>query len=445
LVVDDDPAVQTVLAGLLAQAGIPTEVASSGEAALARLAERPFEVVLADVRMPGMGGLALCKEVRVRWPETAVVVLTAHGTVPMAVEAMKLGAAEFMLKPFDRDELLYAVRKAAQSVAHVAAHAQAPVAITGLVGGSPPMRELAALLTRVARTDATVLIRGETGTGKELAARALHAQSDRAKRPFVAVHCASLPDNLLESELFGYERGAFTGAAMRKPGRLELAEGGTVFLDEIGEISPQTQVKLLRVVQERTYERLGGTQTLRADIRLVAATHRNLEEMVRAGQFREDLYYRLAVVPVEMPPLRARGDDVRALAMHFFQQLAALHRRPTMRIEAAALEKLAKGAWPGNVRQLQNFIERLVVLCPRDEVQLADVTREWERATPIANGDRPAAEGAPVRLDESRARSERAAIEEALSRASQNRTLAARLLGISRRTLYNKLAELEIA
>lgn len=302
------------------------------------------------------------------------------------------------------------------------------------------MAELSDLLGRAARSTATVLIRGETGTGKELAARAIHDLGPRRSGPFVAIHCAALPDALLESELFGYEKGAFTGASCRKPGRIELAQGGTVFLDEIGDVSLQTQVKLLRVVQERTMERLGGNQSIALDVRFIAATHRDLEAMVAREEFREDLFYRLNVVPVTIPPLRARAEDIATLAVHFAATLGASAGRPAMTFEPAAIARLRLESWPGNVRQLQNFVERLIVLCDGPTLRVADVDRELSRGRP-GEASPPSGKDA-ARLDDQRRAAEREAIELAISRAGNNRSLAARVLGISRRTLYNKLAEL---
>jgi two-component system response regulator AtoC len=314
LVVDDDAAVGTVLAALLAQAGMKAKHVVSGEAALRALEHEPADVVVTDLRMPGMDGMQLLSRIAAMSPGLPVIMLTAHGTVPLAVEAMRTGAADFVLKPFDREQIVFVVRKAMYAARHsegreaAASTTQAP-----LVSSSPAMREVNELVARAARSTATVLIRGESGTGKELAARAIHDQSRRSKGPFVVIHCAALPDTLLESELFGHEKGAFTGAVCRKPGRIELADGGTLFLDEIGDVPLTMQVKLLRVLQERTFERLGGTESVKVDVRFVAATHQDLDAMVRAKAFREDLYYRLSVVPIVTPPLRARTGDIAPL------------------------------------------------------------------------------------------------------------------------------------
>ncbi len=442
LLVDDDPAVAKVLGALLHQAGMQTAHVTSGEAALGVLEKRLVDVVVSDVRMPGMDGMALLARLAERWPDLPVIMLTAHGTVPMAVEAMKAGAADFVLKPFDREELLFSVRKALTQARHSEAQQQSVSLPGGMIGGSTAMRDVMDLIRRSASSAATVLIRGESGTGKELAARALHEQSPRRNGPLVKIHCAALPDTLLESELFGYEKGAFTGAANRKPGRVELAEGGTLFLDEIGDITPAVQVKLLRLLQDREFERLGGTATLKVDLRLIAATHRDLEAMATRGEFRQDLFYRLNVVPLWMPPLRSRPDDIAALARHFCASLGAANGKPHISLEPDALALLQAQPWPGNVRQLQNFVERLIVLAENPTLDAAHVRGELARqpAAAMATTSSAPAVGEPT-LEAQRKVTEKEALLQALGRAQDNRTLAARLLGISRRTLYNKLQE----
>jgi two-component system response regulator AtoC len=459
LLVDDDPAVAKVLGALLGQAGLTVHTATQGQEALALLGRKPIDVVVSDVRMPGMSGMELLAEVGRSWPDVPVILLTAHGTVPLAVEAMKAGAADFALKPFDREEILFSIRKALLR-AQQQQEGTRPLAkeASTFVGRSSAMAEVQALLGRAASGTATVLLRGESGTGKELAAKAVHDASPRRGGPFVKLHCAALPDTLLESELFGYEKGAFTGAATRKPGRVELANGGTLFLDEIGDITPQVQVKLLRLLQEREFERLGGTQTLKVDVRFVAATHRNLEEMVRKGEFREDLFYRLNVVPVWLPPLRARPEDIEPLVRHFLEVHAKANGKPAFTLTPEGLAALQAQPWPGNVRQLQNFIERLVVLSDGPVITGDDVNREVSRQpgivpsvpAPAPTSATPSSTAIPAiggtggegrTLESQRKEMERQALVDALERAGDNRTLAARLLGISRRTLYNKLEE----
>jgi two-component system response regulator AtoC len=447
LVVDDDAAVRTVLAALLEQAGLNVVHVPGGEAALRCLEQTAIDIVVTDLRMPGMDGMRLLGKVVERWPEVPVVVLTAHGTVPLAVDAMRSGAADFLLKPFDREQIVYVVRKAMHKASHAAKNtAAAPDVKIAMISESSAVREVEDLIARAAKSTATVLIRGESGSGKEVAARAVHEQSPRHAGPFVVIHCAALPDALLEAELFGYERGAFTGATCRKPGRIELAEGGTLMFDEIGDVPLQTQVKLLRVLQERSFERLGGTQTVDVDVRFVAATHRDLDAMVREGTFREDLYYRLAVVPIHMPPLRERTEDIAPLVERFVVRFSAANGRRAMSIDAAAVARLRVERWPGNVRQLQNFIERLVVLADAPTIALADVERELARSAVmrLATEPSPASAGAGGTLEDRRRQTEREALREALDRVNGNRTMAARILGVSRRTLYNMLAAYEL-
>jgi two-component system, NtrC family, response regulator AtoC len=431
LVVDDDPAVGLVLRALLEQAGLIAEHVTSGHDALEAIDRRPIDVVISDLRMPAMDGLTLLRAIRERDPSLPVVMLTAHGTVPDAVEAMRAGATDFLLKPFDKEEIVFVVQKALTRV-----EADAESSSGGRLIAAPVMSEVEERIRRAASTSATVLVLGESGTGKERVARRIHEASAQRNGPFVAVHCAAIPETLLESELFGYEKGAFTGAAARKPGRVELAAKGTLFLDEIGDLPAAVQVKLLRLLQERTYERLGGTETFRADVRFVAATHRDLHAAVAAGSFREDLYYRLAVVPIELPPLRTRVSDIEQLARRFCAEHAASHNRDDIELDDDAIALLRAEPWPGNIRQLQNFIERLVVLCDPPRIRAADVERELGRSRPAPSG--------VVKLDTRRREAERDALREALSRAGNNRTLAARILGVSRRTLYNKLAELDL-
>jgi DNA-binding NtrC family response regulator len=450
LVVDDDRAVGMVLASLLTQAGYEAHHVMGGEQALAALASRGIDVVISDIRMPGMDGMELLGEVKQRAPDVPVVLLTAHGSVPLAVEAMKNGAADFLLKPFDRDEVLFTIDKALRAASQAAERPPAAPAARDaplVAGSSDAMKDCVERLRKAAPTLATVLLRGESGTGKEVAARTLHQWSPRRDQPFVAVHCAALPDNLLESELFGYEKGAFTGATQRKPGRVELAAGGTLFLDEIGDISPAVQVKLLRLLQEREFQRLGGAHPEKVDVRFVAATNRDLEQMVEEGSFREDLFYRLNVVPVWMPPLRERRTDVATLATRFCAELAQQNGRAGLTLDPSALAALQGHDWPGNVRELQNFVERLVVFADGDLVRGADVERELSRQSPGAGKARASSPSTPPQgdastLDAHRVEAERAAIRDALGRAQGNRTQAARLLGVSRRTLYNKLTDL---
>ena len=420
LIVEDDAAIAKVVRGLLEQRGWATAWAETAEDGLRQLEKRAFDLVLSDVRLPGMDGVALLDRVRAGFPELPVILVTAHGSVALAVDAMKRGAADFVQKPFERDELIFCIEKA---LAASRTRRAAPPETVGRRMVAMPA--VLAKVDKVAPTSATVLIRGETGTGKELVARAIHERSPRKSGPFVVVHCAALPETLLESELFGHEKGAFTGATQRKPGRIELAHHGTLFLDEIGDVPLSMQVKLLRVLQERELERIGGRETVKVDVRFVAATHRDLERRIAEGHFREDLYYRLNVVPVDVPPLRARPEEIPALVRAFAGD----------RIDDAGVALLAAQPWPGNVRQLEHFIERVLVLSDTYAVSKSDIVRELE------GGGKPAASSAIASLDDQRRDVERTALQRALAQAGDNRTKAARILGVSRRTFYNKLRE----
>ena len=441
LVVDDDPAVVRVLSMLLRQAGYGVESADSAETAMPLLERAGVDLVLSDLRMPGIGGMELLRRMQARWPDLPVVMLTAHATVPDAVEAMKIGAADFLTKPFEREAILFVVDKALKR--SEAGPPEPPRMGDDFVGESNAMEEVFELIDRASRSMATVLVRGETGTGKELIARAIHEQSGRADGPFVKVHCAALPESLLESELFGYEKGAFSGATSRKPGRIEIADGGSLFLDEIGDVSLATQVKLLRVLQDRTFERLGGTSTLTADVRFIAATHRDLEEMIESSDFREDLFYRLNVIPIWSPPLRERRDDIGRLSAHFCVKFGVVNGRGVT-LSDDVIAALQAEPWPGNVRQLQNLVERLVVLSDATLLTADDVDRELSRSQRRSGSRRAIGStetGETETLEERRRRAEVEAIADALERCTGNRSQAARLLGVSRRTLYNKLEE----
>lgn len=440
LIVDDDIAVGTVLVALVKQVGLEARAVTSPDAALTLLHTGDVDLLISDLRMPGMDGLTLLRKVRELSPDLPVIMLTAHGTVADAVEAMKVGAADFLTKPFDREEIVYVVKKAltmGQRAAESTPKA-APVGNT-MIGSGPVMDAVNKLIDKAAPASATVLIRGESGTGKELVALEIHQRGPRRDHAFVAVHCAALPDTLLESELFGYEKGAFTGATSRKPGRVELAKGGTLLLDEIGDITPTVQVKLLRLLQEGTYERLGGTQTLQANVRFLAATHRDLEQLVADGQFREDLFYRLNVIPLWLPPLRDHPEDIDQLARHFCAKLGPKNGRPDISIEPAALDHLRTHPWPGNVRELQNFIERLIVLSESETIGVGDI--KTHLTTPrFSRGDTQLEQSTD--LDDARHGAEKDAVLQALKRTNNNRTQAARILGVSRRTLYNKLEQM---
>ncbi len=372
-----------------------------------------------------------------RFPDVPLVVMVAAGA-PVDGRWVSAGAADFVRLPIDTEEALFTLRKL-RCLTDVAHPEEVPMfaGSSQIVLQSPSMREVFGLVDRVAVGTSTVMIRGESGTGKEVVARRVHEQSPRSAGPFIKVHCAALPEQILESEVFGYERGAFTGASARKPGRVELAEGGTLFLDEIGDISPLVQVKLLRLLQDREYERLGGTQTLKADVRFISATHRNLEKMVQRREFREDLYYRLNVVRVVLPPLRNRREEIAPLVRHFCAVAAAANQRSRV-IDDDALAVFESSPWRGNVRQLQNFVERLVVLSEQQRITRAEVASELAREEGSLT-DETTNDMSVIELDAAVRAAERRALERALKKAAGNRVLAARLLGVSRRTLFYKL------
>jgi two-component system nitrogen regulation response regulator GlnG len=367
LVADDEPAIRWLLERLLRQAGHAVTVVEDGPAALAAAAApAPFDVAFLDIRMPGLDGLEVLSRLRAASPDTAVIVMTAHGSVRAAVEAMQRGAYDYLAKPFDNDEALLLVARAVQAkalareVVELRTGIQEVWEFGALVGKSARMQDVYKTIGRIAGTDVTVLLLGESGTGKEVVARAIHHYSRRAGKPFVAVSCAAIPATLLEAELFGHERGAFTDAHQRRLGKFELAHGGTIYLDEVGDLGPELQPKLLRVLQEREFERVGGGEPIRVDVRVVAATNRDLEALIRDGRFREDLYYRLNVVPVTLPALRERGEDVPFLVDHFLAKyVGELGERA---LSAEALDRLSGYGWPGNVRELENVIQHAMVM-----------------------------------------------------------------------------------
>jgi two-component system response regulator FlrC len=434
LVVDDEPGLRSFLSATLERDGHEVTLAPDGAAALARLAVAGFDVVLTDLKMPGVGGLEVLAQVRAEHPVAQVIVLTAHGTVETAVEAMKLGAFDYLQKPVGSpEELRLVVRRALERKALLTFRESVTRERAGAAGRPFRARAMAsvqAALAKVARTDATVLLLGESGVGKEVAARALHEASARAESPFVALNCATLSETLLESELFGHEKGAFTGATAQRQGRLEYAAGGTFFLDEVGELRLPLQARLLRVLQERTFERVGGNRTLQAEVRWIAATNCDLEEMVRDGTFREDLYHRLAGFPIRIPPLRERPEDLLPLARTLLEDLCGELARPVLSLSPEAERALLAAAWPGNIRQLRNALERAAILADGPVIDAGDL-------------DLPGGERSPQeRL--SMASVEREAIVRALAASEGNRRRAAEVLGIGLRTLYEKLKRYQL-
>ena len=453
LVVDDEKNLTLVLGEILARAGFEVVAFNDPEKALEALENEALDAVLTDLAMPGVDGFAIldfCARFR---PELPVILLTAFGTVDAAVGALRRGAADFVTKPFEQDELLAAIGKAVASsrersreprILERQAGADAPgdgASPGALIGSSEAMQEVLRTVARVSASDSTVLLSGESGTGKELVARRIHLQSDRAGGPFIRINCAAIPAGLMESELFGHERGAFTGAVTSKPGRLELAHQGTLFLDEVAEIPVELQAKLLRVLQEKTFERLGGVRPIHSDFRIVAATHRDLEDEVRAGRFREDLFYRLNVVPIRLPALRDRLDDLEPLARYFLKQACIRVNRIVTSIDDPLMGALRRCPWPGNIRQLENGIERMVVMCEGAELTLADLPEELRRAAGLGEAEAPGLSfKEKVRLQTQEL--ERRLIDEELARHSGNVTRTAEALGLSRKGLQLKMKEL---
>ncbi len=440
LVVDDDSANLDSVCRIFQKEGVATLAAANGAEAIELLRKPEVGVVVSDLMMPGVDGQELLRAARAMRPDVEVVLMTAYATVETAVDAMRDGAYDFITKPLKRHSLVRAVQKAMEKQALVAENRdlKAQLAALGpktLVGQSPAFRAFLDVLQQAAPSTATVLLIGESGTGKELAARLVHDASPRAKGPFVAVNCAALPETILEAELFGVEKGAFTGAVARKEGRFERASGGTLFLDEVGEMSPSAQVKLLRVLQEGELERLGGTQTVKVDVRLVAATNKELSREVAEGRFREDLYYRLNVVEVNVPSLASRREDIPLLAEHFVRRYAAKNSKALRGLSPAALDVLENYAWPGNVRELEHAMERAVVLCRHDVIDVHDLPEA------VRKGPKGAASQIVIPIGTPMDEIERRVIGETLRHTKGDKNLAARMLGIAARTIYRRLAE----
>ncbi|MBK7859891.1 MAG: sigma-54-dependent Fis family transcriptional regulator [Archangiaceae bacterium] len=441
LVVDDEVNARTGLKSLLEEEGFEVEEAADGEEGLKRLSSFAPAVVLTDVRMPNMDGLTLLRKAREAGSDAVFVVMTAFGSVEMAVDAMRAGAENYLLKPLDLKAVLVVIEKALEKrdltrdTAALRARVRDRFSFPNIIGESAELQAVFEVVKQAAPTKATVLILGESGTGKELVAQALHEESPRKDKPFIKVNCAALSESLLESELFGHEKGSFTGAVGRREGRFELADGGTLFLDEVGEISASLQIKLLRVLQTREFERVGGTQTVKVDVRLVAATNRDLAAEVKAGRFREDLYYRLNVVAVTLPSLRQRKSDIPALVSHFIHKFAGAYGKDVKGLAPGTLNALLGHSWPGNVRELENAIERGVVLCKTNELGADDLP-------PSIRGPRPKDVPAGSLIPGATlAEIEREAILRTLEMVSGSTTRAAELLGISVRKIQYRLKE----
>ena len=446
LIVEDEVRMCHLLELSLGEEGYTTHSAESAEAGLKFIETGQTDLVLSDLKLPAMSGLELLEAARRLRPDLPFIVMTAYGSVESAVEAMRAGASDYILKPFSFDEMKLRIRRALdlrrlhQENRDLREALGKRYDLPGIVAQSPKMQEALGLVDRVAQTNSTVLICGESGVGKDLIARAIHQRSRRSRGPFLKINSTAIPENLLESELFGYEKGAFTGAAGSKPGKFELADGGTLFLDEIGDVPPPVQVKLLRVLQEREFERLGGTRTVKVDVRLVAATNRDLRAALEDGTFREDLYYRLNVVPINLPPLREHKEDIPALAEMFLHKYAESSGKKIESISPAAIERLTRFHWPGNVRELENVIERAVALSQGSVLDAADILIDEPAQKPPGGAAGPAFLPEGVTLEQW----EDEMIREAMRRANGNKSQAARLLGLSRNALRYRLSKLGV-
>jgi two-component system nitrogen regulation response regulator GlnG len=455
--VDDDASIRWVLERALKSSGMIARSFEGAEPALAALrSDRPPDVLMTDIRMSGRSGLELARQIRETTPELPVIIMTAHADLGSAVSAFESGAFEYLPKPFDIDQAVALVKRAAQVPGRSADDSEAAEGISGLLGHAPAMQQVFRAIGRLSRSSVTVLITGESGTGKELVARALHEHSPRARKPFIALNTSAIPSELLESELFGHERGAFTGADAQRRGRFEQANGGTLFLDEIGDMSTPLQTRLLRVLAEGEFYRVGGQSPVRVDVRVIAATHQDLEQRVRAGQFREDLYHRLNVIRIELPPLHRRSGDVSALMNHYLRSAAAELGVAPKVLAPEALQCLEQYSWPGNVRELVNLSRRLSVLAPGTTIHLGDLPAEFHAAAPAgaveqgwqsalarwAETEAPRS-GRPW-LDAALPEFERVLIRAALKQTHGGRQDAARLLGWGRNTLTRKIRELDL-
>ncbi|TNF47164.1 sigma-54-dependent Fis family transcriptional regulator [bacterium] len=444
LVVDDNPNVCRFLKDFLQKEGFDVFVATNVEEAIPIADKEKLDLVITDLKMPGKSGLDLvtyCKKIRPRMP---VIMISAYGNIEAAVTAMKKGAYDFITKPVNEDELLIVIKKALSESSKNEElvddyFASAEDFTPEFIGSTPAVHEILDTIRKIGPTDSTVLITGETGVGKELVARAIHMSSRRKGKPFVKVNCAAIPETLIESELFGYEKGAFTGAVINKPGRFEIAGMGTLFLDEIGEIPPHLQVKLLTVLQDKSFERVGGVKTIKVDMRIIAATNRDLKEAVESGQFRSDLFYRLNVVPIHIPPLRERRDDLASHVEYFLGRFAAKHGKGDMELSREIMPAMISYSWPGNIRELENIMERMVLMSEGGEIG-------YEHLPPEIKGSEPLPESHTLKgtVDSIYRSTEKQLIEDALEKTDQNRTKAAKLLGISRRTLQNKIKEYDL-
>jgi len=438
LVVDDEINIREALAALLEGDGYEVTAAASFDDAVASMHHGQYHIVISDLRLNGKSGMELLRYIRETYPEIQIIILTAFGTVEGAVEAMKLGAYDYLAKPVDRRRLELIIQKALEKHRLTLENRNLRRRLTikeefsNIIGNGTRIREVFKVISEVAPTNATVFITGESGTGKELVARSIHGRSLRREKPFVTLNCGALPDTLMESELFGYEKGAFTGAAATKIGRIEMADGGTLFLDEVGDTSPKTQVDLLRVLQDRELRRLGGTATVHVDVRFIAATNKELSAEIEEKKFREDLFYRLNVVPIRMPALRERKEDIPLLLESFLQEFCRIHGRESKQLSEEALRLLVRYPWPGNIRELRNLVERLVLLARSNTIEPRDLPSSVRGAV-----EEPAE--ITVRLDQPLKAIEKSVIFSVLHKITGNKTAAARILGISLRALHYKI------
>jgi len=444
LVVDDELNMQLVLKALLKKEGYDVATASDGIEALKVLKSGGVAVVVTDLKMPKLDGVGLLERVIRDYPSTPVIIITAHGTIATAVDALKKGAFDYITKPFERDELKNTIHKAMRTRRlneEELLVSPDDIDRQGIIGSSEPMSKIYDTIKRVAPTTTTVLISGETGTGKDLIAYAIHRNSPRRDNPFVKINCAAIAENLIESELFGYERGAFTGAVSTKPGRFELADKGTLFLDEVGEIPRDMQVKLLRVIQDHEFERVGGLRTIRVDVRLIAATNRNLLQDVKDGRFREDIYYRLNVFPTHIPPLRERREDILPLTEYFIEKFNGKLDREVKHIDSRVKDVLVSYDWPGNIRELENFIERIVLMAVGDTITFEDIPTEWKSAAEAISLSQKAGQKRPFKdfVKGHMEEVEKQTIIQCLEEVGGNVTKAAQRLGLSRKGLQLKM------
>jgi DNA-binding NtrC family response regulator len=445
LIIDDTTYVLDLLADFLKSRGFEVDCAANGEQGIAALGRDAYDLVMTDLKMPGADGMDVLRFAINHCPETICIIMTGHGTIKNAVEAVRSGAYDYLTKPIDLEEIMIAVQRAIEfrnlkrENILLRNQLRKKYKFENIVGDSPAMQKVFQTIEKVADTDSTIMILGESGTGKELVARAIHYNSSRSKGPLVPVNCAAIPSELLESELFGHEKGAFTNAIRTRVGRFELAQGGTIFLDEIGDMDPVLQSKLLRVLQDRSFERIGGTRTIQVDIRVITATHRNLRELVEQGRFREDLYYRLNVIPITIPALREHKSDIPLLIQHFLTQFIRTKNRQIQGIDAEATRKLMEYDWPGNIRELENMIERIVILTNNEIITLADLPERIQNIQPKDQGLPFEIPEEGISLDSAVNEFERRLILQALARTGWVKNKAAQLLNLNRTTLIEKI------